>query len=486
MEALFVLPNFVETGQDIKGASVSCGERLSSAKGVPAIDFDQLLEKSVKMSQSSFWGNMGYPLKSCSSVSTFGYSNGNTAENVDPCSFSSAPLVFGCPSSDCSSGSTSFDNVSSGMDFSPVRESIFQFLENLESINLSLDLGEEGTLQIVGAKNESGELSFQIQGSKDALADFFTMIFGYLSTVIQSVEDAGTCFSNCGVNNLSTRSNNVTSTFCSSFPYGSLGEVVISEVGEGTEEGVDIGPEYSIEEEENIVEENPLESLEEMEPRVLEEMEPRVLEENETGEFLEALDQEMGSDSLRAPSEYVQENQDSGKAIPKPLERKSDVNILEVAETSAPTAPRTEGTSLRTETVSVSSRDATSVEKIFDRILQVVSQKNEPKEVVIKLQPESLGSIVVRLREEQNHLQCVWEIADPQARELIQRSLPLLEARLQGQGFTFENFWDGNSQRNFGWNNSSIWAENPFSDTLRESEEGMIFRLSDYRVNLLA
>lgn len=478
MEGLFVLPNFVETGKGIKGSSISYDELLSSAKSVPAIDFDQLFEKSVKMCQNSFWGNTGYPLKNCSSVSTSGCSNGDTRQDVTSCSFSSAPVAFGCSSVSTSSCGTSVDSLFSGVDFSPVRESISQFLEDLEGINLSLDLGEKGTVQIVGAKDENGELSFQIQGSKDALTDFFTMIFGYLSTMVQNVEDAGTCSSNCGGSSLSACNNRETSTPCSSFPCDSLAEVVAFEVNAGTEEGIDIVPEYSIEEE-DITGEIPLESLEEMEPRVAE-------REDETGELLGVLDQDGEDDSLEPSSEYVQEDEGGWKVIPKTLEEKSNTHVIEVTETSTITAPRMEGISLRTEIVSISPGDATAMEKILDRILKVVSQEDGSKEVVIKLQPESLGSIVVHLREDQKHLQCVWEIADPQARELIQRSLPLLEARLQGQGFTFENFWDGNSQENFGWDNPSMWAGNSFSDTLQESEEGMVLRLNDYQVNLLA
>ena len=59
-------------------------------------------------------------------------------------------------------------------------------------------------------------------------------------------------------------------------------------------------------------------------------------------------------------------------------------------------APGGRETSPVEETIDFSQVEKSEIPKIFDRVLQMVSQNEGEKEVVIQLKPESLGSIVIQ------------------------------------------------------------------------------------------
>jgi hypothetical protein len=64
---------------------------------------------------------------------------------------------------------------------------------------------------------------------------------------------------------------------------------------------------------------------------------------------------------------------------------------------------------------------------VFDRVLQAVSQSGGDKEVVITLKQNLVGSIVTSSAEENNRVECVWQISDPRTQEIVVKNLPLLE-----------------------------------------------------------
>lgn len=485
MEGLFVFPGLVEVGQSGRSILFPQEEESSLKSGDINIDFDQLLKDSVKKVEEGLWDMTFCPVRSCG---TCGSEGGTRA--VNPCSFTSAPVAtrLSCSSSNCVpvslSGCSSPESFASGFDLASVREGIGQFLENLEAINLSLDLGGKGVVQIQGARNENGEFTFQVQGSKDALTELFTALFGYLATMAQGEgripNTSRSCSFACNQDSMLPWGNSTSASLTSIVsPCGSsIGTTV--EVNENSGKIVD---------------------GEEAEVNVETEISPVIVTAKEEEGTIPAIEEDVFPDMTQAKpvADEVPETSDDSSVVAssddkavqgkkETSDKSSDVveglTLLE-DETST---PQMTAFSPENKVISVSNlTDANQVEKIFDNILRFVSRENGSKEVVIKLQPESLGSIVIRLKEDTGHLQCVWEIADARTRELVQRSLPLLEARLQEQGFTFENFWDGSAQEQFSWQRSSGWVLGSLSDVVGEiAEEDAPMFTADYRVNLLA
>jgi hypothetical protein len=469
MESLLVFPGLFGVGKSNSKAVFLQEEQSLPKSDDLSIDFGQLLEESVKRAEEGFMDATFYPVKSCGSC-------GSASQDTDPCSFSSAitpgcasnvsTMTFGCPSP---------ETPSTGVDLSGVRESIAQFLEDLEGINFTLDLGAKGMVKLEGMKNENGEFSFQIQGSKDALTELFTMLFGYLTTVVQngvnSQNASQNCSLSCGKTSASCGGNDVIPLAAVVSSGSSPIENVVTSGDENGEVSDDI--EFSLTAEDvNADEENvpEVETEEDAVPNISQTQAPV----QET--------REIDDNSLEISSDEHSGLVDKGK-----IDHKSPDKLENrVALSAEVAAPRGEITSSGGEVVSITRLDdVTEVEKIFDSILRFASQEKGTKEVVVKLQPESLGSIVVHLKENTNHLQCIWEIADARTRELVERNLPLLEARLQGQGFTFENFWGGSDGRQSNWQEAFRWNLGSFADVLGESE-GSSLALSDYRVNLLA
>jgi hypothetical protein len=471
MESLLVFPGLFGVGKSNSKAVFLQEEQSLPKSDDLSIDFGQLLEESVKRAEEGFMDATFYPVKSCGSC-------GSASQDTDPCSFSSAitpgcasnvsTMTFGCPSP---------ETPSTGVDLSGVRENIAQFLEDLEGINFTLDLGAKGVVKVEGMKNENGEFSFQIQGSKDALTELFTMLFGYLTTVVQngvnSQNASQNCSLSCGKTSASCGGNDVIPLAAVVSSGSSPIENVVTSGDENGEVEVSDDIEFSLTAEDvNADEENvpEVETEEDAVPNISQTQAPV----QET--------REIDDNSLEISSDEHSGLVDKGK-----IDHKSPDKLENrVALSAEVAAPRGEITSSGGEVVSITRLDdVTEVEKIFDSILRFASQEKGTKEVVVKLQPESLGSIVVHLKENTNHLQCIWEIADARTRELVERNLPLLEARLQGQGFTFENFWGGSDGRQSNWQEAFRWNLGSFADVLGESE-GSSLALSDYRVNLLA
>ncbi|MEN3186377.1 MAG: flagellar hook-length control protein FliK [Atribacterota bacterium] len=486
MEGLFVFPGLVEAGQNRSGVSFSQEGQVSLKSGDVSIDFDQLLKDSVKRVEKGLWDIPIYPARSCGSK--------NGTQDVEPCSFSSAPVATGLScSSNCSSVSlancSSLESLAPNFDLSSVREGIGQFLENLEAINLSLNLGAKGMVQIQGARDENGEFTFQIQGSKDALTELFTVFFGYLATMVQSKDEvqhaSQDCSFSCNPNaKLSCDENGNFSSVSIVFPYNfSVGTTVEEgENGEEIEHGGVV--ENNVETESNVETETLPPVITTKEGEVNIRLEDGALFDITQAEVPADETQEMNVDSLVMASG----NEETVRDKTETKEKSSDTTKGFTSLGDGMNASKVNKVSPESETIAVSNfTDATQVEKIFDQILRFASRGSGSKEVVIKLQPESLGSIVVHLKEDTNRLQCIWEIADTRTRELVQRSLPLLEARLQGQGFTFENFWGGGNQEQFNWQRSSAWVLGGVSDVMRETtEEDASMVTADYRVNFLA
>ncbi|MBC7240326.1 MAG: hypothetical protein H5T71_09530, partial [Chloroflexi bacterium] len=86
---------------------------------------------------------------------------------------------------------------------------VSEFLDEVQNLNFSADMGELGKVELSGGKNESGEFQFQISGSKEALARLLgrllAVVAGFTSATGASAdtEECGTstcgttCLDNC-------------------------------------------------------------------------------------------------------------------------------------------------------------------------------------------------------------------------------------------------------------------------------------------------
>jgi flagellar hook-length control protein FliK len=86
--------------------------------------------------------------------------------------------------------------------------------------------------------------------------------------------------------------------------------------------------------------------------------------------------------------------------------------------------------------------------KVFEEVLKVASDTKGQKEVVLRLEPEHLGAIVVRLEEQEGQIRCFWEVPNPETRELLLKYLPALEAHFNALGMPFANFF-GDGQNTY-------------------------------------
>ncbi len=469
---LFVLPHLIPESMRVQSPSHQEKKVPGEESSTPSLDFAVLLEESTKKAgwelaggaypsgTRGCCGNMAVtPQTACWGETTSIEGNGASR------SFATS-LPWGCSSSGCVS---SCQEEGFGIDLTRVKESIAQFLEDVESIQFSLDLGEKGTLSITGGKNENGEFAFQIQGSKDALTEFFTMLFASLTALGQSAQ---------------AEQSSLNRVFPSSLNGNQCG------CG-GKTSGLSPCPSTPVDGEENESESAP--SLEiaggttfsavfETEGDATSMEAPGVTPETEdgreNGEEIIVSTQELASDA-RQVSLGEEKRIRSENPTPKSYSEARDTIPLGEA---VPQGVKEVPAGVLSFTPS---RDPEEVAQVFEQILQVASAERGGKEVTIKLEPESLGTIVVHVREDDQRVQCMWEVANPKAQELIQKSLPLLEARLAGQGLVFENFWTGENGGQPRFQGAFSYAGSPLSG---ESDEESPSRASfeEYRVNLLA
>lgn len=132
------------------------------------------------------------------------------------------------------------------------------------------------------------------------------------------------------------------------------------------------------------------------------------------------------------------------------------------------------------EEIEVSVTSQKDFAKVFEEVLRMASETKGRKEIVLRLEPEHLGSIIVRLEEKEGKIHCFWEVTNPETRELLVKYLPTLEARFTSQGMPFANFF-GNGQGAYKFSHSP-WVPSP------REEQGDAVAFDDFgvfQVNLL-
>lgn len=340
----------------------------------------------------------------------------------------------------------------------------------VENFSVTLRL-EGGNVTVSGARSEDGVFAFSVEGKKEALVEFFTLLLenlkDWMANESQATSQCGKI--QCGgilgdgddevVDGCSLMDASTSKPQETEEAIGTPVEVLPPEGGDGS------GPEIEVLTESEVVpsepslgEEIPLGgdgvstlSVKEAEPvqeafpslsRVeeLESVVPTLREEEKVTENSTVL---LDGDTT---SSFV-----LSKGAEEP----------EVQEVSVSSVPR-------------------EFARVFEEVLKLASETRGRKEIVLRLEPEHLGSITVRLEEQGGRIHCLWEVANPETRELLVKYLPLFEAQLNAQGMPFQNFLgDGRNAYAFLGFRSTQNAE-------RDDAEEISFEDSEVsRVNLL-
>ncbi|MCS7241154.1 flagellar hook-length control protein FliK [Candidatus Caldatribacterium sp.] len=309
-------------------------------------------------------------------------------------------------------------------------------LEMVENFTVTLRLGE-GNVTVSGARKGDGSFSLSLEGKKETLVAFFTMLFENLRAWFEEGMVGKAAFSQS--------------------PQG-CGRVLCEEATHPVVEGENGGALETIGGGSSSGEVSSGSGVQ-----------------NELGTLplstqavhqWEAPDEPKAEEPVEAPSEAKTEERTLFAKV-TPLSEEGDATVLfgERSKERVLTPPP-KGDATRSDTPSpeeslapslFSVKDAKEVEpqetpsvvasvtardfaEVFEEVLKRVGEVKGRKEVVLHLEPEHLGSITIRLEDQGGKIHCLWEVANPETRELLVKYLPLLEAQLNAQGMLFESF----------------------------------------------
>lgn len=353
-------------------------------------------------------------------------------------------------------------------------------LEMVENFTVTLRLGE-GKVTVSGARDENGVFSFTLEGKKEAVVEFFTLLFENLRAWIEGKGEEKPQCTKLQCERVSQENGQSEETVVPTV------DVVDTPFGEHASE-----PEAVLDSPSPLPGEGEFPTQDALHATEVE-TEPLVqdasFEDEVSWEILKASDRKYPGLSKKAgfapsaegvtapsPGEEVL-TQISG--VEKDRTEDSPTSSGEGMVSSFASAKNVERAAAQDVKVSVASPE--DFVKVFEDILRVASGTRGRKEVVLHLEPEHLGSIVVHLEERGGQIHCFWEVADPGTRELLARYLPALEAHFNAQGMPFTSFF-GDGQNAYAFSNFR-WAwvsgkedvdETPFEDS------------GVFRVNLLA
>lgn len=432
-------------------------------------DFGAFLEAYVK-GAGVFAPPFALPgAKSC------GSSCGSTKPVSSPCPLQATPAS-------CSSQSVLPATCGTPDSFGEFSKLISDALDMVENFTVTLRLGE-GNVTVSGARNESGAFTFAVEGKKEALVTFFTWLFENLKAWMEKEGETLSC------PQLSCQKPE-----CALSSSGGEDAIPVEVVEgiEGASPGDVPSPEEAI----------PLEALDggtlpefQSTPVSAEggELASGEVDEIPEGGIEGASPDGTSSDRPEVPQSLRGESS-RGKTHPAEVQKVLGVQMPKEArripKRGAGVDPERNAVSLfslergaRGEALQeirvpvTSQRDFT---RIFDEVLRVASEVKGRKEIVLQLEPEHLGSITVRLEEKGGQIHCLWEVANPETRELLVKFLPAFEAQLNAQGMPFANFLgDGRNTSGF---SSFRWMQTENRDG---EEENPVEDFGLFRVNLL-
>lgn len=451
------------TEENISAEGKGLFAKRSQGKESEAENFEDVMSELVAGSDlATEYSNISFSqlpaVKCCGNGSPGGFS----VQEIAP--IKNCPL----PSSSCGIAQNSFQSGSVGsvalnpllaLDF---ENAVSEFLDEVQNLNFSIDMGELGKVELSGGKNESGEFQFQISGSKEALARLLGRVlaavasFAGAASASAGAEECGTsaCGAACLDNsctqdalfNLQLENPAISEDNAEEAVAGDGVDLQLQEAGTTFSEADAAFPKEDIQ---------------------LDRVEGESLDAKIDGDFNasseesivpdseESIIPEDGAISDQAPEDEVlltiQKSDASGNdetlshrgmsAGEKPDVSNQKRNFT-AGEGSAVvhTGNVRSGGVFSGENLEISMNSEADIEKLFDRVFQVLSAGKGAKQVTIQLEPKELGKIVVSLTEHNDKICCVWHVEHPETRELLESNLPLLEARAASQGMNLESF----------------------------------------------
>ncbi|MDK2896265.1 MAG: Flagellar hook-length control protein FliK [Candidatus Atribacteria bacterium] len=478
----------------------SSGEK-SKVQSADTGEFDQILEENCS-GKNCFPDVVSALGGSEATLANYRLTCPSTGTNPEP------KPVSSCQSNNCSLSSSACSQPSISLDgrLEQIRQGIENFLSELQSFNFSLDWGEKGKVELVGQAGENGEFGFQLSGNKEAIADLLARALEYLLSWEEARVSAVTSTNPCSLGgNGCPLPVGETQAFVSS-AGGTEAESLFSEV---TPEG--LSPFLEGEEATStgaiLAEAAPTETANLSSTLTGASLEESQLAGTATEATLSVLAGEEGGLSFSS-GKGSQPEFSSGEMGEK---TSGGENLLFSNTKIATDAGREKGefepvvgespsVLSKNEAELVFSLEASAdnsnrldkVQALFDRIFELATREEGPKKLVIKLEPESLGSIVVQVMEDGKRVQCFWQVADPKTQELIEQNLPLLEARLGNEGMSFQNFlgeergyWNGEQAEFLSSAGSGGFAPYLGDADLGETTPSFNWALHPGQVNLL-
>lgn len=395
-------------------------------------DFSTFLDAYCKSASLFAIPTPSLAVKSCS------VSSESTPSTPLSCPLSTQSTAsLGCPATTCSSTVTSQDPL---QEFSTLLSDALEMVENF-SVTLRLD---SGNVTVSGVRDSaSGVFSFSLEGKKEALVEFFTLLLENLRAWIGNAGEGKPQCPRVGCGKIvledgqgeetTTPSEDATDTIAplpestsepeivpdSTFPLEVTAEPMN---GNGAFEG-DILPL-----------DLPLESVSTTEASsVPEKKSPQLSKNFGSTSFVERL--AFASLEEKTVTRVLATEKDASRNGSAPLGKEVIPSYVPLKNTD----------NALPEEIKVSVASQKDFAKVFEEVLRMASETKGHKEVVLRLEPEHLGSIVVRLEEKEGKIHCFWEVTNPETRELLVKYLPTLEARFASQGMPFANFF-GNGQ----------------------------------------
>ncbi|BER91335.1 flagellar hook-length control protein FliK [Atrimonas thermophila] len=478
-------------------------EQVTEEKKLETGDFETMINElvtgpGVAAEQSSIFSTQISNSKRCGAEST----GGALVEAVTP--ITNCPL----PKSSCAGTQSSLPSAAFGaaaldpllaLDF---ENAVSEFLDEVQSLNFSVDMGELGKVELSGGRNESGEFQFQISGSKEALA----RLLGRVLAAVAGFAGGGGTSSNAGDCGTSGCGGVSLDSFCAQDTLLDLQPETVA-AQENVEEAVITGNNGNSQFQEGSVVSSEVDTVLLAEEAQLSSVENELSHVEGESNFEANLEgstvPETNTGSEQVPEGEtlfdIQNNQ--AATTDETLDRrgvfadqKPDVNTQKKDSISGENLTVFDAHSTKSgeafagEKLEVHVKSDADIEQLFDQVFQVLSVERGKKQVTIQLEPKELGKIVVLLTEHDDKIRCVWHVEHPETRALLEENLALLEARAASQGMNLESFVSQQQNSSYGreeFDNFASFSRQYSLDEELSRREFPVQSWSEGRLNLV-
>jgi flagellar hook-length control protein FliK len=165
----------------------------------------------------------------------------------------------------------------------------------------------------------------------------------------------------------------------------------------------------------------------------------------------------------------------TGTELANPADRQNPSAVASTLQTGPAAAPTTEGDSLLL-------RDGSQLpaSRVITQTIEHLSvhARGDSSVVTVKLHPEELGELQLRLVMEGDQLRVQLQTQHQQVQDVLERNFPRLRDALQDQGLTIEDFQVSldngqNPQRDFGASSDRQWQGRGFQQVTSDEPENV-------------